>query len=699
MESDVYGQHAHTECGHLLPCGCTVGTASGPLDIGARFPEIGIRTNGVRLRLIRQFQGPTMQNGSVLFLCRPEQVSGSGMDRPGVSGSFFWNGVSMHSGSELLWSSMKGNRARYGGAILAVGLATAFGYAGPLVLRSTIDSVIGSRPLNLPGPLVNLFTALGGREAFVHALWASGLVIVGITLLNGLFSLIQGRFAAVAAESTAQNMRNRLYDHLQHLPYDYHGKAETGDLIQRCTSDVETVRRFIAVQLVEVGRTFFLVGLAVPLLFSLAARLALIALAVVPLIFGFSFFFFSWVRSAFARSDAAEGRMSTTLQENLTGVRVVRAFGRQSFELERFDRRNAEYRNLTYRLVRLLATYWSISDLLCMFQIGVLLIVGILWARAGQLSIGTLVVFLTVEGMLLWPVRQMGRILADMGKAAVSLGRISQILGEVVEPMDAGGKRSPIRGGVEFRNVSFAYPNGQPVLRNISFVAAPGSTVAILGPTGSGKSSLVQLLPRLYDYTSGAVFIDGVELKSIDRVWVRRHVGFVLQEPFLYARTIRQNIRMARSQATNAEIEDAARAAAVHDVIVGFDRGYETPIGERGVNLSGGQKQRLAIARALIAECPILVFDDSLSAVDTETDMAIRQALDDRRKSGAGDRQAAPTTFIISHRITTLARADLILVLEHGRIVESGSHEQLLSAGGLYRRVWEIQSSVAVAEG
>lgn len=584
---------------------------------------------------------------------------------------------------------MRGYRHVYIAAILSIGIAAAFGYTVPLVLRFTIDSVIGSEPAQIPAFLEGVFERLGGRAGLLNRIWISAAVIVVMTGGNGLFSFLSGRWKAVAAESTALSIRERLYDHLQHLSYRYHVQAETGDLIQRCTSDVETVRRFLAIQFVEIGRALFLVGVAVPIMLSLHVGLTLVSLPIIPIIFAFSFLFYRKVQTAFKASDEAEGRLSTTLQENLTGVRVVRAFARQAYETDKFEERNSEYRDITARLIRLLAGYWSFSDFLSMLQIGLILIAGTMLALQGRITIGTVVVFLTMEGMLLWPVRQMGRILADMGKASVAISRIDEILDTPREPLPADAKKPTIVGEIEFRNVSFSYDGTRRILDDVTFRVPAGTTVAILGPTGSGKSSLVHLLSRLYDYDTGSILIDGTELKEIDKKWIRRHVGIVLQEPFLYAKTIKDNIGIGRDDAARvaeAEIFEAARTASVHDVIEEFDHGYETLVGERGVTLSGGQKQRVAIARALITQSPILVFDDSLSAVDNETDAAIRRAL--------AARTASATTFIISHRLTTLSSADLILVLEEGRIVESGTHTELLRRDGLYKRVWAIQNNL-----
>lgn len=587
---------------------------------------------------------------------------------------------------KLLWTLMKGNRMLYLGAVLSIGISTGLSLIPPLVIRSTLDSVIGGQPLDLPPIILSIVEELGGRDSLSRNLWACSLVLVFVTLINGIFLYTKGKWSAQASESTARNMRERLYEHLQSLPYNYHVSAETGDLIQRCTSDVETIRRFLAMQFIEIGRAVFMLAMALMVMISLSPDMTRVSMIVVPVIFIMAVVFFIKIKKTFQASDEAEGRMSTTLQENLTGVRVVRAFGRQAYESEKFGKRNRDYRDLTYRLIRLLAVYWASSDMLIMLQGGTVLIIGVIWAAAGTISLGTLVVFISYESMLLWPIRQMGRILADMGKAFVSLGRIYEILSKPVE--DRGEKllKPEVYGNIEFNNVGFRYDDGSYVLKDLSFSIKKGQTVAILGPTGSGKSSLVHLLQRLYDYQEGSLKIDGVELKAIDRKWIRKHVGIVLQEPFLYSKTIKENIALTRADAEDSKIYEAAGIASVHEVIEEFEQGYDTPVGERGVTLSGGQKQRVAMARTLVPDSPILIFDDSLSAVDTETDARIRERLKERSRD--------VTTIIISHRVTTLSEADLILVLDHGRLIQSGTHEQLVSQPGLYQRVWSIQNSL-----
>ncbi|MFZ5352664.1 MAG: ABC transporter ATP-binding protein [Bacillota bacterium] len=587
---------------------------------------------------------------------------------------------------KLLWSFMRGNRILYAGAIISIGLATMFSFMSPLILRVTIDSIIGDKPMEVPEWIHALVISMGGKSVLMQNLWICGAAIILLALGNGLFTYFKGKWSAVASESIAKNIRESLYNHLQHVPYDYHVKAETGDLIQRCTSDVDTIRSFLAVQFVEIGRAVFMLTMALSIMLSLNARMTLVSMLVIPVIFSFAVVFFIKVKKAFKDSDESEGRMSTVLQENLSGVRVVRAFARQQYEIEKFDVRNAEYRDLTYKLIRLLAWYWSLSDMLCFLQICTVLAAGAYMASINMISLGTLVVFTTYEGMLLWPIRQMGRILTDMGKTTVSLKRIKDILDTDIEK-DVSGEICPeIKGHIVFDNVSFGYDEGKKVLKNISFEVLPGQTVAILGPTGSGKSTMMHLMARLYDCQDGSILIDGNEIKSIKKKWLRQNVGIVLQEPFLFSKTIMENIALANPESIEEDVFAAARTASIHDVIESFEKKYETLVGEKGVTLSGGQKQRVAIARTLIKDCPVLIFDDSLSAVDTETDTAIRKALRKRSRKA--------TTFIISHRVTTLSEADFIIVLDKGELVQTGTHEELISQPGLYQRIWAIQNEL-----
>ena len=581
---------------------------------------------------------------------------------------------------------MKGNRLRYFGAVVSIGLATLFSTIVPLIVRITLDSVIGGQPLKSADRYGRIAELLGGREYLMRNLWVCGMVIVVLTMMNGFFLYLKGKWSAVAAESIAQNVRDGLYDHLQKLPYDEHVKAKTGDLIQRCTSDVETMRRFLAVQFVEIGRAIFMVTLVSAVMFSIDIGLSLVALAIIPFIFVFALVFFFKMRNIFQKCDEAEGRLTNVLQENLTGVRVVRAFARQAYEVGKFGDRNAEYKNLCLKMMKLFSLYWSISDLMCLLQIGAILVLGSYWAAIGRITVGTLVLFTAYVGMLLWPIRQMGQILTDMGKTFVSVGRIQEIFEIPEEEMDESGLKPEIKGEIEFEDVSFSYDNVNPVLKNISFKVKKGQTVSIMGPTGSGKTTLISLLTRLYDYNEGSIKMDGVELKKVNKKWLRRNVGMVAQEAFLYSKTVMDNIGLARKGFKYEEVYGAAGVAAVHDVILEFEKGYDTMIGERGVTLSGGQKQRVTIARTVINDYPVLIFDDSLSAVDTETDAHIRKALKDRSKD--------VTTFIISHRMNTLSESEVILVLDKGELVQQGTHEELLNQEGLYRRVWNIQSTL-----
>ncbi len=585
-----------------------------------------------------------------------------------------------------LYSLIRANSWTYLGAVVCTVFSVFINFITPLLFAETIDSILGGNPSSLPIFLQNIISSLGGRSFLLNHLWLVGAVLVLLNVINGAFTYLKGRWSAVASENIALTLRDKLYAHLQHLPFSFHVKAETGDLIQRCTSDVETVRRFLSVQLVEAVNTVLMLVIAFTLLWERNHEITLYSTIMIPALFLTAFIFFKKITTHFRYADESEGKMSAVLQENLTGVRVVRAFGRQQYEVEKFDTANEDYRGKAYRLISMLSVYWSSADLMSMLQIMATLLLCIWYAAQGIITVGTLIVFISYIGMLLFPVRQLGRILSDAGKTKVSMQRIREILSNTIEAPEPDAKKPPLDGDIVFDDVVFAYDENRPILNHLSCTIKAGQTVAILGSTGSGKSTMVHLLQRLFEPQSGSITIGGTPIQKIDRKYLRSHVGLILQEPFLFSKTIRENVGIAKQSPAQADIERVASAALAHGFILESEKGYDTLVGERGVTLSGGQKQRIAIARTLLKDNDILIFDDSLSAVDTETDMQIRTELRSRPKKA--------TTIIISHRITTLSEADCILVLDQGRVVDQGTHQELSSRPGLYQRINQIQTAL-----
>ena len=572
-------------------------------------------------------------------------------------------------------------------ALIATIMMVIIGFLTPLLLSEIVDSILGSEPFTMPDFLMNPINDLGGRDFLRQNLWIPALALILMNVVNGVFTFIKGRSSAIASENIARKLRNDLYRHLQHLPFAYHVKAQAGELIQRCTSDVDTIRRFLAVQVMEVVNTVLMVVIAMSILLPRSVPITLYSLILVPPLFCFATWFFKMVHKSFEVADEADGVLNAVLQENLSGVRVVRAFGQQEREVEKFDRVNNDLRKKNLRLNELLAIYWGGGDAISMTQTLLTLVVCIIYACNGWITVGTLIVFTSTLGMLLFPIRQLGRTLSDAGKAMVAMKRVQAILHEEAEPDEPNALKPDLHGDIVFDHVSFAYPDDNvPVLRDVSFTIPAGKTAAVLGGTGSGKSTMMYLLQRLYTPTSGKITIGGVDIQQIDRKYLRAHVGLILQEPFLYSKSIRENVGITAPEQEAERIEHAADIASASGFIAKADKGWETVVGERGVTLSGGQKQRIAIARTLLKDNNILIFDDSLSAVDTETDAQIRAALRHEQKD--------VTTLIISHRVTTLSQADLILVLENGQITQQGTHAELCSQPGLYQRINSIQNAL-----
>lgn len=611
-----------------------------------------------------------------------------------------------------VWRLMEGQRLRYVAAIAALVIASCFLYLAPVVPQITIDGVLahaGEGVVEASRHDADGFTArvvemLGGRAYIADNLWWPGLLVVLLTAIAGLFTYVRGKWSAQASEAIARRVRDRVYDHLQRLPSRYFDTHETGDLIQRCTSDVETLRTFLSMHVVEIGRAMIMFIAPLPLMLAIDVRMTIASVVLLPPIVLFSYIFFRNVKTIFKQTDEAEGRLTTNIQENLTGIRVVRAFARQAFEQEKFSRTNGEHRALDYRLYKLMSWFWSTSDVLCLTQKALVVFAGVYFLANGTLQVGAFFYFITVVTMFLWPMRMMGRILTDLGKAQVALTRLDEILHAPVEtspddPVDV----AELTGEIEFEHVHFAHASAPvdvepqagaadesrdlvPVLNDVSFHVPAGQSLAILGPSGCGKSTIVNLLLRLYDYDRGSIRIDGHALSRLDRQFVRGQMSVVMQEPFLYSKSLRENLRLARPSAGDDEIIEAATIASVHDSIAEFSDGYDTLVGERGVTLSGGQRQRVALARALLKDPAVLILDDALSAVDTETEAMILDALQQR--------EGRHTTIIIAHRLSTVMHADQIIVMEHGRIVQRGTHADLLAEDGMYRRLWNIQNSL-----
>ena len=575
----------------------------------------------------------------------------------------------------------------FAGASLCTVASVFLGFMTPAVLAEVLDHYLAGMPSRLPAPLDGWAAALGAGGSSLLPLIAAGVLIVLISLLNGAASFFKGRWTAMASENAARTLRGKLYEHMQELPFSYHSRASTGDLVQRCTSDVDTVRRFLGFHLMNIVTTTLMVAIALVLMLPISLKITLVSLAGAPLLVLFSMAFFRRIIASFRRAEEADGKMSAVLQENLTGVRVVRAFGQAQREIERFDGVNLDQRDKYIASVHMEAGYWGLSDALSSLQIVATLVVCIFEAIAGRISVGDMVVFTSYVGMLVGPVRQLGRILSDGGRSMVALERIDQVLHEKEEEDLPDSAAPDLSGDIVFQDVTFRYDGGQDVLKNLSFTVKAGETVAILGATGSGKSTIALLLQRMYKPQSGRITIGGHDIAGIARKHLRSRVGLILQEPFLYSKTIYDNLRIASPHAPREAVEQAARDAQAYDFIKQSEKGWDTLVGERGVTLSGGQKQRAAIARTLLKDNDILIFDDSLSAVDTQTDARIRKALKERRKG--------VTTLIISHRILTLKEADRILVLEDGRLAAEGSHEELIARPGLYQRINAIQAGLS----
>jgi ATP-binding cassette subfamily B protein len=576
-----------------------------------------------------------------------------------------------------LWKLMSDYRLPYLGATIALGLAALSKTFTYMLLRYFVDDVLAQ------GKYIG--------SSMTETLLVIGMGFIGLAVMEGGSSFLSGRLAAYTAEGITRRLRDFLFDHIQRLSFSYHASTPTGDLIERVTSDVDALRRFFSEQAIGVGRIILLFTINFIALLRLNTRLALLSVVVIPLMLLVSLWFFRRLTKAFEAYQAQEAVLSTTLQENLTGVRVVKAFARQDYEKGKFEKDNWGKYLKGKLLLFMHSLFWPLSDIVLGAQMLFGFVFAAMMAIRGEITVGTYLAYVGLVVWLIWPIRNLGRIIVQTSTGMVSYGRLMEIVRQPREPLFDGKHRpeGPARGEIVFENVSFVYSDGEKeVIKNVSFHAKPGQAMALLGSTGSGKTTLVNLLPRFHEYTSGRILLDGVDLKDYSRSYLRDQIGIVEQEPFLFSRSIRENITYGVGrEISQEEVEQAARAAAVHDVILSFPRGYDTLVGEKGVTLSGGQKQRVTIARTLLKNPRILILDDSTSSVDLETEAEIREALDSLMKNR--------TTFIIAHRIQSVMIADWILVLDKGDVIQMGTHGELVSQkDGMYRRIYDIQTRI-----
>lgn len=582
----------------------------------------------------------------------------------------------------LLKYFLKGSVFLFAIGIVASIIMTFLNTVIPKIIEFAIDCVLDNG--EVPSAYAQIVNLFGGIDALKNGMWIIALVIIAIALVMLIFRYCSMYFTHRANQVLMHRMRNTLFSHIQRLPLSWQTKNNTGDIIQRCTSDADTISNFVSGQLVSLIRIIMLLALSLVFMFTTNVKLAAIAASFIPVLIGYSLWYFFKAHKGFKTCDEQEGVLSTYAQENLTGVRVVRAFGRERYERDKFEKQNAFYTGLWIKLERFMAMYWTSSDLIAALQLLLIVVLGTVYCVNGHMSTGSLVAFIAYNTMMIGPVRQLGRIISNLSKAGVSLGRIAEIMNAQEE--DYGADEGKLSGDIAFENVEFEYESDKPVLRGVSFTVPQGSTLGIIGGTGSGKSTVACLMDGLYPATRGRITVGGRDINDIPPATLRKNIGFVLQEGYIYSRTVAENIGIAVDGCGADDIKAAARVACVDANIEGFASGYDTVVGERGVTLSGGQKQRVAIARTLIRDTPYVIFDDSLSAVDSDTDSKIRANL--------AQKTNGVTTVIIAHRITTVMHADKIIVMDGGKVAESGTHAQLLEANGIYKRIYDLQMSL-----
>jgi len=594
--------------------------------------------------------------------------------------------------TKMLGNFLKGSYLLFGAGIVFTFLISFMDTLNPQIVSAVVDGVIGDGAENVPDVVEKLIQLFGGYDNLKANMILTAAMVVSVAFVSAVSYFANRYFITNASETLMKNMRDKIFSHIQRLPYSWHMKNRTGDIIQRCTSDADNIRNFITEQLISLFRIIVMLVLSIYYMYSMNLTLAIISTSFIPFILLYCIAFRSKVGKRFREADEAESELSTMIQENLTGVRVVRAFGREREERDKFITFNNKFAGMWMKLNKLFTFFWSSTDGIGYLQNVVVVTVGTLLCIQGKISSGNLIAFISYNVMLIGPIRQLGRMLAELSKADVSLDRIQEIMAAEEEKDKPDAVELDKIGDISFNHVSYGYDE-RVVLDDVSFTIKEGQTIGILGGTGSGKTTIISLLGRLYDLAPecGSITINGgTDIRDVKASWLRKNIGIVMQEPYLFSSTLGGNIAISKNEASEDEIRTAARIASLDETIEQFKDKYETFVGERGVTLSGGQKQRVAIARAVLAGTQVIVFDDALSAVDTQTDAKIRKEL--------AVRFSDATVILVSHRITTLMNADNIIVLDKGKIVEQGTHDELVEKDGLYNTIYKIQKSGSEVE-
>ncbi|MCC7430351.1 ABC transporter ATP-binding protein [bacterium] len=582
-------------------------------------------------------------------------------------------------------------------AVLLI-LSTGIRMLEPKILQIAVDGVVvfaqsNGKELHISNDFVTQFfykilPEMKLENISVILIYLGALYLI-VSFFRAGFMFASSTITYDSSQKAIKKLRDKLFNHIQYLPLVYHTKIPTGELIQRCTGDIETIKNFIAAHLVDILRLSVLFVGAFLMMAAVNLKFALVAIVISPVLGFISYSFFKKEKIIWDEHEKEQDKLAVIVQENISGIRVVKAFAKENFEINKFANQNLRKKNIGIRQANMNASFWSTTDILINTQLTIVVLYGTYLVFKSEISVGELVSFFSYAHLVTWPMRRLAEIITKMGMTNVALKRLTSILHEETEAThghENDGKS--LKGTLEFRDVYFRYKKDDEnhVLNGVSFKIQQGEKVALLGPTGSGKSTIIALLTRLYDVQQGEILIDGKNINTFSKDYLRKRIGVVLQKPFLFSNSIKENIAYAKPDSLHEDIIESAKAAKIHEIIEIFPNGYETVVGEKGVTLSGGQKQRVTIARTLLANPDILVLDDSTSAVDTETEFEIQAALRETMKD--------KTSIVIAHRITSVCDADRIIVLEKGKVIENGTHEKLIANNGFYKRIYEIQVSI-----